>query len=62
VPLSESKIKVKNPNFLPRILVAFVAPIFFEPSSRISTLAKTFQRINPKGIADIKYVIIKNIN
>ena len=53
---------ITHEHFLPRILVAFVAPIFLEPSSRISTLAKTFPRINPKGIADIKYVIIKNIN
>ena len=62
MPLNESRIKVKNPNFLPRILVAFVAPIFFEPDSRMSTLAKILPNTRPKGIEATKYVMIKNKN
>jgi len=54
MPLNESRNKVKNPNFLPKILVAFVAPIFFQPNSRISTLAKTFPSNKPKGIEAIR--------
>ena len=45
-----SKSSVKAPIFLLPVLITLVAPIFFDPSSRISMFKIFFERISPNGI------------
>ena len=61
-PFKPSRINVANPKNLLPVLRALVAPIFPDPTLRISFLRKIFVRTSPKGTEPNIYEYVATYN